>query len=92
MENNVTMVAYSPFAQGLLTGKYRVGASGPAGVRSSTFTDEVRVDKTRDAEEHLLGNLPLAHTYTHVYFSCLRRARTERVADLFLHLHYFGSG
>jgi len=49
MENNVTMVAYSPFAQGLLTGKYRVGASGPAGVRSSTFTDEVRVDEIRDA-------------------------------------------
>ena len=80
MENNVTMVAYSPFAQGLLTGKYKVsgwfvahrsqrpppravgadrgarpraiqvGASGPAGPRSATFTD----DRLR-AIEPLLG-------------------------------------
>ena len=28
MENNVTMVAYSPFAQGLLTGKYKVRPGG----------------------------------------------------------------
>lgn len=46
LENGVTPVAYSPLAQGLLTGKYRVGSARPGGPRNFTFTD----DKLRRAE------------------------------------------
>lgn len=46
LENGVTPVAYSPLAQGLLTGKYRVGKPKPDGPRAFTFTD----DKLRRAE------------------------------------------
>ncbi|MEW5301104.1 MAG: hypothetical protein WDW36_003984 [Sanguina aurantia] len=38
-ENGVTLVAYSPLCQGLLTGKYTVNSAKPAGPRSSLFTD-----------------------------------------------------
>lgn len=50
LENGVTPVAYSPLAQGMLTGKYKVGDDKPAGPRSFTFTD----DKLRRAQP-LLG-------------------------------------
>lgn len=46
LENGVTPVAYSPLAQGLLTGKYRVGKAKPDGLRQFTFSD----DKLRRAE------------------------------------------
>lgn len=42
--------AFAPISQGMLTGKYKVGASKPDGPRSFTFTD----DKLRRAEP-LLG-------------------------------------
>ena len=37
-EAGVTLVAYSPLAQGLLTGKYSGGAAKPAGPRGAVFT------------------------------------------------------
>lgn len=39
-ELGVTPIAYSPLAQGLLTGKYAPGAGGPAGPRQRVFSDE----------------------------------------------------
>jgi len=39
-ENGVTLVAYSPLAQGLLTGKYKVGGEAVTGPRSAVFSDE----------------------------------------------------
>jgi pyridoxine 4-dehydrogenase len=35
----VTLVAYSPLTQGLLTGKYRPGGAKPFGPRSALFSD-----------------------------------------------------
>jgi aryl-alcohol dehydrogenase-like predicted oxidoreductase len=37
-EAGTTLVAYSPLAQGLLTGKYAGGAPGPSGPRAAVFT------------------------------------------------------
>jgi len=38
-ENGVTLVAYSPLCQGLLTGKYKVGGERPYGPRKALFSD-----------------------------------------------------
>jgi len=53
-EAGVTLVAYSPMAQGLLTGKYSTGAGSvkPAGPRGAIFTDARRA-----AVESLVGAL-----------------------------------
>ena len=42
MENKITVISYSPLAQGILTGKYRPGVQPPDQVRSSNplFKDE----------------------------------------------------
>lgn len=37
-ETNTTLVAYSPYAQGLLTGKYSAGSPPPPGPRAAAFS------------------------------------------------------
>jgi len=59
-EAGVTLVAYSPLAQGLLTGKYSgAGAAKPAGARALLFTES----RTRslDAMLSLMRELGAAH-------------------------------
>jgi len=41
-ENNVTLVAYSPMCQGLLTGKYTPDGPRPAGPRGNIYANKIR--------------------------------------------------
>ena len=51
-EAGVTLVAYSPMAQGLLTGKYSAGSAAPVGARGAIFNDSRKA-----AVEGLVGTL-----------------------------------
>ncbi len=69
-EAGTTLVAYSPLAQGLLTGKYSAGAPKPSGPRATVFTSS----KTA-AIEPLLGLMREIGTARGVRRNGVRRAQ-----------------